>query len=414
MTFRRMGVLLGGLAALALGCNDDKSSNNPPTPECTRATGGMSTVSNLPLPASCAVAQPAGAAGNLQVLPWAGFKGAVSFTFDDAVGSQLRNYEILKAPGVRLTFYIAPIQVNGKDPEGNDLLPLWKNVLADGHEIGSHTVNHCHVDGSNPAVVDPANSQGCAWGDPAPEQMGTLVQITAANDFVKDVIGQKDALGRPAIWTMATPYGDGGYAPYAQEAGLLASRDVWMDGASRSAFLKPGDVSEMYHLPTWAGGGASGGWGIDTSQETFEKLVNDARGRGGWTTILFHDVTPDAAPRWDPPDYGCCAVPAANIAGALEHLKTWGDVWGDSVVNVASYTIAQNLFASLTAVDGAGGAKTWTWTLPANYPPGKYLRVSVSGGTLTQRVGENTVTLPWNERGFYEVDLSAGNLTLTP
>ena len=47
---------------------------------------------------------------------------------------------------------------------------------------------------------------------------------------------------------------------------------------------------------------------------------------------------------------------------------------------------------------------------PAHFPPGKYLRVTVSGGTLTQAGS----TLAWDDHGFYEVSLDAGTLTLSP
>ena len=52
----------------------------------------------------------------------------------------------------------------------------------------------------------------------------------------------------------------------------------------------------------------------------------------------------------------------------------------------------------------------WTWTLPAHFPPGRYLRVKVDGGTLTQA----SAPLPWDEHGYYEVALDAGTLTLSP
>jgi hypothetical protein len=48
--------------------------------------------------------------------------------------------------------------------------------------------------------------------------------------------------------------------------------------------------------------------------------------------------------------------------------------------------------------------------LPPNFPPGKYLRVTVDGGTLTQ----HGVSLPWVTHGYYEVALDAGSLTWSP
>lgn len=400
MNFRRVGVFVAGLAALALGCS--KSSKPPPPPQCT---GGASAVSGLPLPKGC-VAQPAGTAGNLQVLPWAGFKGAISYTFDDASPSQVENYETLNKPGVRMTFYVVPKRVEQTDKLGNTHLAQWKAMLADGHEFGSHTLDHCQL---TPATdTTPYSYPLCAWGE-APVDSTPEQQVAGANDFVKNVIGQRDALGNPAVWTMASPYGDDSWSPIALASGLIAHRGVWTN--QPGSFIPAGDIATIGNLPCWAGAGYEAGWGnVDKNQSTYEKIINDARGRGRWTIFLFHGILPSA---WDN-DGECCAVEAANIAGSMEHLKRWGDVWGDTVANIASYNIAQSLFASLTPVDGDAGAKTWTWTLPANFPPGKYLRVSVDGGTLTQNIDGHPVTLPWNPRGFYEVSLSAGNVTLNP
>ena len=58
----------------------------------------------------------------------------------------------------------------------------------------------------------------------------------------------------------------------------------------------------------------------------------------------------------------------------------------------------------------SGTDKTWKWTLPANFPPGRYLRVTVSGGTVKQ----NGVELPWDGHGYYEIALDAGQVTVSP
>jgi hypothetical protein len=58
----------------------------------------------------------------------------------------------------------------------------------------------------------------------------------------------------------------------------------------------------------------------------------------------------------------------------------------------------------------SGNNRTWTWTLPAHFPPGKVLRVKVDGGSLSQ--GGNL--LVWNAHGYYEVALDRGTLTLSP
>jgi hypothetical protein len=58
----------------------------------------------------------------------------------------------------------------------------------------------------------------------------------------------------------------------------------------------------------------------------------------------------------------------------------------------------------------AGTDQTWTWDLPDHFPPGKFLRVKVAGGTLKQGGAE----IAWQGNGYYEIALDAGSVTLSP
>jgi hypothetical protein len=98
-----------------------------------------------------------------------------------------------------------------------------------------------------------------------------------------------------------------------------------------------------------------------------------------------------------------------EFVASVNHAKSKGDVWIDSMVAVASYWRGQRAVAAASST-ASGASTTWTWTLPTRFPPGKYLRVKVDGGTLSQ----NGKPLPWNEHGYYEVALDAGSLTLSP
>jgi hypothetical protein len=44
------------------------------------------------------------------------------------------------------------------------------------------------------------------------------------------------------------------------------------------------------------------------------------------------------------------------------------------------------------------------------FPAGKFLRVTVDGGTLSQ----SGVIVPWDDHGYYEIALDAGSVTLSP
>jgi hypothetical protein len=93
----------------------------------------------------------------------------------------------------------------------------------------------------------------------------------------------------------------------------------------------------------------------------------------------------------------------------VQHAKDLGDMWIDTMRNVGAYWLGQKTFSNaMTMTSGSG--TTWTWTLPDDFPPGHYLRVTVDGGTLTQ----NGVALAWDDHGYYEIALDEGSVTLSP
>jgi hypothetical protein len=97
------------------------------------------------------------------------------------------------------------------------------------------------------------------------------------------------------------------------------------------------------------------------------------------------------------------------VTGNMAYAKSLGTVWVDSVVNIGAYWRGQQLLQAATP-STSGGVTTWRWTLPANFPPGRKLRVVVDGGSLWQ----NGAQLPWDRRGYYEVSLDAQSLNWTP
>ena len=65
-----------------------------------------------------------------------GKRAAISLSFDDARLSQVdRGLPILDASGVKATFYVMAQQVERR-------LSSWKKAVANGHEIGNHTLKH--------------------------------------------------------------------------------------------------------------------------------------------------------------------------------------------------------------------------------------------------------------------------------
>jgi len=73
-----------------------------------------------------------------QITPWRdNHAGAVSLHFDDGYWSQVTNaVPLLNARGLRATFFLTTSTMDGVPWD------QWRQVAAQGHEIGSHTVNH--------------------------------------------------------------------------------------------------------------------------------------------------------------------------------------------------------------------------------------------------------------------------------
>jgi hypothetical protein len=124
------------------------------------------------------VPKPSGTPGNITVLNWAGFKGAVTYSFDDSNDSQIQNYSTLQALGVPFTFFMW----TGKSEASNS---VWATALKDGHEIGNHTQSH-----------DPTGH--CTTAD-----------ITSATAFIQNNL-------KEIAWTMAAPNGAACYEPLAK------------------------------------------------------------------------------------------------------------------------------------------------------------------------------------------------------
>ena len=304
---------------------------------------------------------PSGATANLRVLPWAGFASAVSYTFDDSQPSQIDHFAELAATGVRMTFYVNP---SGKSYAG--YVATWQEAIAQGHEIGNHTVNHCHAD-----LAD------CS---------GALETLDLEIDECSSYIVSE--LGQPSVWTFAYPFGDTGYQASASKRFFLA-RGV------NSGTIAPNGTTNPHNLPVIPAVGGE-------AASVFNGHIDTASEQGRWLIFLFHSVLPTAQ-NW------YAGVELASITESIEHAKALENVWLDSVVEIGAYWLGQRSFEASTPTT-EGETITWTWELPAHFPAGRVLRVAVDGGTLSQG-GES---LAWDGHGYYEVALDAGALTWTP
>jgi peptidoglycan/xylan/chitin deacetylase (PgdA/CDA1 family) len=312
-----------------------------------------SDISALPLPGPDNLPIPSGTGCNLIVVSWAGFDGAASYSFDDGQPSHIAHWQDLKATEVPMTFYLVP---GGYQAPGYDA--AWKDALASGCELGNHTNKH---------------QQLSAYADDAAKSK----DITDCADYITNNLGQA------APCSFAYPFGDVGWKNYFNGQFLLA-RSVY------SGTIKPLDSTDPLVLPIFAVASSH-------TETDFNNALDKSAAEKSWVIFMYHSLLPG--------DNWYAGVPCDSVTGSIMHARATGKLWIDTVERIGAYWLAQKQFAGISA-QGDSSSKTWTWTLPAHFPAGSYLRVRVDGGTLSQ----NSVDLPWNGHGFYEVALDAGTL----
>jgi peptidoglycan/xylan/chitin deacetylase (PgdA/CDA1 family) len=324
-----------------------------------------SAVSGLPYPETGGAPRPDGKPGTLTVLDWAGFKAALSYTFDDGQPSQVAHYAELEAQGVPMTFYIC----EGWSGTSENFAAAWAQAAADGNEIGNHTVNHPHA-----TLSDTGTGRGpLATPD---------LEISRDADYITKSISHLP------VWSFAAPYGDRGWAPY-------AARFYFVNRGVAYGMIAPKDSTDPMNLPVYAANGGE-------TARTLNAEIDAARSGGKWLIFLFHALLPTSQ-NW------YAGVEVKNVTGSMYHARAAKDTWADVLYKVAAYWMGQKILSQAEpAVSGSG--YTWRWTLPPHFPTGMYLRVTVSGGTVSQ----NGSALPWDAHGFYEIALDAGSLAVSP
>ena len=137
------------------------------------------------------------------MLSWAGFQGAASYSFDDTQPSHFEHWAALKETGVRMTFYANPTSnwISGYDS-------TLKEALSLGHELGNHTMSHCHADLS-----------GCAGVPP-------LVPVGTAAEEIDECSSYLTNLGQASVWSIAYPYGDASWKTLSETRFLLGRGEI--------------------------------------------------------------------------------------------------------------------------------------------------------------------------------------------
>ncbi|PYV67306.1 MAG: hypothetical protein DMG96_39710 [Acidobacteria bacterium] len=298
----------------------------------------------------------------LTVLPWNGHRAAVSLTFDDARPVQLDvAVPELNKRHLRGSFFVIVSKLTRLDE--------WRQVQAEGDEIGNHTVTHEH-----PVALTTEDEE---------------VQVEDARNFL-------DSNFRASIITFAYPYME--ISP-----GLL----FWVKKYNFAArgwpqdpnllYVKSDVDADWYNLP---GQPILTKYGLDVYQGWVEKALS----LNAWTTFQFHGIG-DASTGWEP-------IPTDTFIALLDYLKTQQtkDLWIAPFGEVAAYLRAQRILEN-TEPQVSNGEQKFTWAVPAPFPSGVVLKVKLAGkGGL--HAYQNGRELRAGKTGIYSVAFDARELVV--
>lgn len=300
MAFRllsRSALFLGcGVCGLAWACSSD--------PEPPKFPGGNAGSSGAPVsaagagsagaPAGAAGAPTAGApsggaggsaqagAGGTQATaggPGAGFPNgtvaAVSLTYDDGLDPDIAVVvPQLDAKGFKGTFFLSSfegVDHNWALPNLKDALKprhlAWQGVLAKGHELADHTVNH---------PCNEKKAAGFLLKDYDLARMGTELD---------DSIARLKRLGVQEPITFGYPCSSDqfGVGPNGTDySGLVATR-FFAARVSTEAIADPKTV-DLLHVPQMSG---------QKSGDDLKTMVDQAIAAKGWLVITIHGVGPE-------------------------------------------------------------------------------------------------------------------------
>jgi peptidoglycan-N-acetylglucosamine deacetylase len=229
-----------------------------------------------------------------------GKKAAVSLSFDDARLSQVDNgLAVLKKEGVKVTFFVQPSGLEKR-------LAGWKQAVADGHEIGNHSLTH-------PCTGNYSFSRHNALENYGLAMMAR--QLDEANEEIYKQLGVKAR-------TFAYPCGQkfvGRGTEVRSYVPLVADRFL----AGR------GYLDESANDPLVCDLAQAMGTGFDEMDFLqMKKIVDDAVQEGRWVIFVGHEIG----------ERGYQTTDTKALEALCEYLKNPATgVWLGTVEKIASY-----------------------------------------------------------------------------
>ncbi len=273
-----------------------------------------------------------------QILPWNGYKAALSLTFDDGdpIHLDLVIPELDKR-GLKGTFFLIAAKL--------DRLTEWQKASQEGHEIGNHSLDHKHLTEYGP------------------------------NGAVKQVVEAKKILEKDFGIPILT------YAyPYFETNGELEKTVDENDFIARGGFgvfeMNPDQDINWSNIP-------SRGTATGIDYTVYQQWIDQDIADGCWTVFLTHGV--EGTP------WGFQPVPKAVFLKLLDYLaERKKDLWIAPFGTVGAYWKAQKVIEAAEPHQD-GTTLIWKWKKPQVFPLGVVLKIHIAGEGIQVTQGGKVV-----------------------
>lgn len=292
----------------------------------------------------------------VETVPWNGHKGAVSFTFDDALESQIQNLAPMldTMPDVKVTFFLAWMN----SPEKTAVISGFADLAKKGHEIGNHTPDHLYLTNLTEdadfqkQIVDYADDlETLMNGEGANCKIVSFATPYCANSTtIQEYIGKRHFMNRDCGWTGRNNWNE---------------EPKWLSMMAKTWTRSGNTVDEMVlALDTAALVGdfsTAQSWNIPQSE-------------GAWLVMLNHGVVEDSD------EYSINPEDMKTILNRARENQMWIAPFG----TVGAYQRAHFVMDTASAIKAENGY-SMEWELPHDHMPASIpLKVKLNSEWLAQ------------------------------
>ncbi len=292
----------------------------------------------------------------IKVLPWKGYKAAISLTFDDGDKSQSEiAVPYLNERGIKATFFLTVNMLTNEE--------AWIQAVKNGHEIGNHSMNHiCPLETDIPDVKEETLSS----------------QKILSKKFNTRV------LSYAYPYTFTTPEIIDELRNTHLSARVGQDEPVHMKASYTPDWLNIPSVITFTDFPL----------------KVYTDWIDESLKQEAWTVFMIHGI--------EIPDCGFEPIDIEIFTGILDYLKN-PDIWVAPYGTVCAYWMAQKIFQNSKQSSTSNGVE-YSWYIPSVFPEGTNLKIeleNVEGKYELLQYGEN---LNADSNNIYTISFDASSL----